>query len=85
MSNPNPSWPGGRRSQLSQEHCQKIIKLLLIDQISVENVAIRFNVSKMTIIRVRREHLNSLDARKGPEEIREKFKSRKSTQGISPA
>ncbi len=62
----------GQRCEFSAEDKKTIIALLLEKGISVIDVAHRFDASRTTIVRLRKEYLDSLDRRKH-EDTREKF------------
>jgi len=51
------------RTRLSPERQAKIIHLLFVEELSIEVVANRFNVSGMTVRRVRMAHINKIDKR----------------------
>ena len=73
----------GQRCEFSPEDKKTIITLLLQEGISIIDVAHRFDASRTTIVRLRKEYLDSLDRRKH-EDTREKFNSPR-RNGKSPA
>jgi transposase-like protein len=53
-----------RPAKFTPEERKAVINLLLVNKVSVELVARRFDCSKMTIIRVRQEYFAAEDSRK---------------------